>query len=718
MAPKYRILLLFVISMIVTWFVFRPILKIAQQKGIVDNPDARKLQRVPIPVLGGVAVFFGIVVGLCFFKTMLSFTSLFAVLTAMIVMLYLGTIDDILNLSPFLRLGIEVVVVTLLIYGTHYSMCNFQGLWGIDQLPIIFSVPLSIVTMVGIINAINMIDGVDGLVSGFCIVACTLFGVIFFCEHEYSFAALAAVTVGALIPFFLHNVFGIKSKMFMGDGGTMMLGIVMSSFVIALCKYRIEYNFLLNHQFGVLAFSLAVLAVPIFDTLRVMIYRVLHGHSPFFPDKNHLHHIFIEFGFSHIGTTMSEIVLELFVVAVWALVWSAGAPVDIQLYCVIAASLLVTFGVAAFLKRELKRKSLCSRAIRVLASGTHIEWDGFWLKIQNFVDGKSAVVALLLVLPIFASCSMFETAVEEEEAGYGPDGLYYTPNPTCIAIFGDIQVYTENEELVQNYVNSLQWLKDRQLRDADISCILHTGDVANTNMGHQWRRFQSNTSIVSDCIPYYTSTGNHDYDWNAEEVITDRNSSGLNQHYDFPYLAKNLLAAYEEGKLDNAVFSNRFAGQNMDIMMLEFAPREDVLKWAGEYLAAHKDTRHILVTHEFLWRDGTLFTDKPYSERQFRDLSASSPYEIWSRLVAPNDNIACVLCGHVSNFVRVVELTSMKGKVPAVEFNLQDEKDGGDGWIMLWDAKNPDDSVSVSIYNTVSGKYYQNRPVYAKFKFR
>ena len=164
MAPKYRFLLLFAVALVVTWIIYWPIYRIAREKNIVDNPDSRKLHRVPVPVLGGAAVFFGIVLGLGFFKTMLSFTSLFAVLTAMTVMLYVGIIDDILKLPPLLRLVIEIVAMTLMIYGTHYSMCNFQGLWGIKLLPTVFSVPLSVFVMVGIINAINMIDGVDGMV--------------------------------------------------------------------------------------------------------------------------------------------------------------------------------------------------------------------------------------------------------------------------------------------------------------------------------------------------------------------------------------------------------------------------------------------------------------------------------------------------------------------------------------------------------------------------
>ena len=355
-APKYRMLMLFASALIATWLVYWPILKIAREKNITDNPGTRKLQKRPVPVLGGVAVFFGIVVGLCYFKTMLSYTSLFSTLGAMVIMLYVGTIDDIRNIPPWVRLVIEVIVAALLIYGTHFSICNFQGLWGIRLLPTIWAVPLSIVAMVGIINAINMMDGVDGLVSGYCIMACGLFFLIFFLSYDYSAAALSAVCIGALIPFFIHNVFGHENKMFIGDGGTMMIGTVIASLVMTLCRYRMEYLMFVDHQFGLVAFCLAVLAVPVFDTLRVICWRLLHGCSPFKADKNHLHHHFIALGFSHFGVTMAEIALNMAVVAAWALTWRSGASVAVQFYVVLGAALLVTFGSAGAIKLILKRR--------------------------------------------------------------------------------------------------------------------------------------------------------------------------------------------------------------------------------------------------------------------------------------------------------------------------------------------------------------------------
>ena len=124
--------------------------------------------------------------------------------------------------------------------------------------------------------------------------ACLIVGTLFFLAGEAPMTILAAVSVGALIPFFLHNVFGKTSKMFIGDGGTLVMGVVMSVFVIAILQNGSRVAAYVNPNVGLVPFTLAVLSVPVFDTLRVMSTRILKGTSPFRPDKTHLHHMFID----------------------------------------------------------------------------------------------------------------------------------------------------------------------------------------------------------------------------------------------------------------------------------------------------------------------------------------------------------------------------------------------------------------------------------------
>ena len=161
------------------------------------------------------------------------------------------------------------------------------------MLPGWVAVPLTVVAAVGIINAINLIDGVNGLSSGYCITACTMFGTLFYLSGDMKMTILAVVSVGALIPFFLHNVFGKTSKMFIGDGGTLVMGVVITVFVIETLRSGSACGAYVGPEVGLIPFSLAVLCIPVFDTLRVMFSRILRGTSPFRPDKTHLHHMFM-----------------------------------------------------------------------------------------------------------------------------------------------------------------------------------------------------------------------------------------------------------------------------------------------------------------------------------------------------------------------------------------------------------------------------------------
>lgn len=386
--PKYKMLIIFAIAFFATWIIFWPLLKIARKSHLSDNPDERKLQTHPIPVLGGVAVFFGIMVGITFFKAIHNFTTLFPVISSMMIMLYLGVIDDLIGIKAWKRFLLEMVVALLLIWGNRYCINNLQGLWGIDILSSVPSLLISVIAFVGIVNSINMIDGVDGLSTGFCMMICCLFGAVFFLAEDFSFAALCAAAIGAILPFFLHNVFGYTTKMFVGDGGTMALGTLISAMVFELLRGDFHQTLYLKTgmNFSMIAFCLAVLSIPIFDTLRVMTERIAHHISPFTPGKNHLHHLFIDVGTSYIFTSIMELILDLLVVAVFFVIYFRGGSIEAQVYAVLITSALVNAGTAFILRRIATSDSTLATGIKKQAFHTHIERKGIWRKIQAIID--------------------------------------------------------------------------------------------------------------------------------------------------------------------------------------------------------------------------------------------------------------------------------------------------------------------------------------------
>lgn len=353
MSDIYFIIFVFFISLVVASIMHQPTLRFARKHLFYDNPEERKLQRNPIPVMGGFVVFFGAMAGsLCYWFKHDSY-SIIPVQIAMLLMLIIGAWDDIKKLSPALRFVLEILIVTALAVWNHYPINDLHGLWGVYEISPWIAWPLTIFACVGIINAINMIDGIDGLSSGICIMAFGFYGLLFFYSHDFVRTALAVSIIGGLIPFFIMNVFGNRSKMFIGDAGTMMLGIALCDMVMSMlnvdsvCSKHLDPT-----NFSLVAFALAVLAIPVFDTIRVMFGRISRGESPFSPDKTHLHHAFIDYGFHHLETSLMEIILNLMIIGIWWFFYKSHFSEQWQLYSVIVASLGVCFGLYYMLGRR------------------------------------------------------------------------------------------------------------------------------------------------------------------------------------------------------------------------------------------------------------------------------------------------------------------------------------------------------------------------------
>lgn len=346
------------ISLFTAWIVYPKILMISIHKNIVDSPNARKLQKMPVPMLGGFVVFSGILVALLCVSSFVEIGELFTIFCIMTTMLLVGLVDDVVSLSAIGRFFIEIFVIVVLLLGNNNLIIDdFHGLWGVYCIPHWLAIPLTVIAGVGIINAMNLIDGIDGLSSGYCIFASALFAIFFFLTEQPLNLFLSLAIIGGLIPFFMHNVFGKYSKMFIGDAGTLLMGSVMAYFVMkSMSVNPVEHNLMAN--LGIIPMLFAIMAVPIFDTLRVMTTRILKGTSPFNPDKTHLHHMFIRLGFSHVGATGTIVGLNMFVVLVWLGMYFGGCSIDLQFYVVIFLDLLITVILYTYVERNLAQISV------------------------------------------------------------------------------------------------------------------------------------------------------------------------------------------------------------------------------------------------------------------------------------------------------------------------------------------------------------------------
>lgn len=299
----------FLIALLLGVIMIPNILLVSYRKRLFDLPDSRKVHTCPVPRLGGISFLpaivmaFALIMGfrmLCDIpfenipvqRTLYEF--LFWGVGAM--MLYLiGVQDDLIGVGYRRKFLIQILAALLLVMCGDW-IHSLGGLFGIYDLPVWLGVPLTIFLIVYITNAINLIDGIDGLASGLCCISLAMLAYMHIYVSQYIYALLALAALGILIPFWCYNVFGNAQKghkLFMGDTGSLTLGYILSFLVIHQSFVRFDEE---THTNPSLVIALTTLIVPLFDVLRVVLHRVRNGKSPFLPDKNHFHHKLLRTG--------------------------------------------------------------------------------------------------------------------------------------------------------------------------------------------------------------------------------------------------------------------------------------------------------------------------------------------------------------------------------------------------------------------------------------
>lgn len=289
------------------------VIKIARQKHLVVRPNKRMCHTGEVPNIGGIDICVSFLLTYLLFEYSTLQESQF-ILIGVFAIVMIGFVDDILILSPFAKLLGELLSGVALIGFADIRLTNLHGLFGVGEMGAVMSYLLSFFVLAAIINAINLIDGVDGLASGLGILYCLFFAFYFNWVGERAWSILAICMIGALAVFFIYNVFGGKRrKIFMGDSGSLLLGYMLTAFVFKICELNAYHEVPELFQMQATpAVAICVLGVPLFDTVRVSLTRILHGHSPFLPDKNHIHHLLLRTGLNHLQTTCVLMAVSLF----------------------------------------------------------------------------------------------------------------------------------------------------------------------------------------------------------------------------------------------------------------------------------------------------------------------------------------------------------------------------------------------------------------------
>jgi UDP-N-acetylmuramyl pentapeptide phosphotransferase/UDP-N-acetylglucosamine-1-phosphate transferase len=279
------------------------ILKVARAKKLFDPSNIRKIHTQLVPPLGGIAIFIGFILGTLVSTNGFSFDSLKYIIASVILMFFIGLKDDLLDIAPIKKFIVQIFAGGLLIFLGQLSITNLHGILGIYGIHYFIGIFLTLFIILVSINAFNMIDGIDGLASILAIIGSGFFGIWFYLNGNIQFAIMSFALVGSLTGFFIFNVFGNKSKMFMGDTGSLIVGIVMAVLVIKFNEENITTTSLYKIKAAPMV-SFAVMVVPMVDILRVMTMRILDGRSVFSADRNHIHHRMLELIPSHLHVTL------------------------------------------------------------------------------------------------------------------------------------------------------------------------------------------------------------------------------------------------------------------------------------------------------------------------------------------------------------------------------------------------------------------------------
>ncbi len=311
----------FLFSFLITFFSIPTIIKISRRKNLMDEPGLRSSHLRKIPNLGGIAIFYSI--GIC--------TSIFAyeifdlykfLFASLIILLYVGIMDDIVVMRAYKKLIAQIVVSVFIVIGSDVRIRSLFGIFGVYEINYWISVIFSIITFIILINAFNLIDGIDGLAGGYSVVCSALFGISYYHlgSYNYPLVILSSVIIGSVLAFLYYNLSNYRAaKIFMGDTGSMLLGFLLAFTCICFIDIFIDKERLdipRYHLKSAPVIAVAILILPIVDTLNVIVIRLFNRKSPFEADKNHIHHKLLKLNLTHRRASFYIIIYYLFIILI------------------------------------------------------------------------------------------------------------------------------------------------------------------------------------------------------------------------------------------------------------------------------------------------------------------------------------------------------------------------------------------------------------------
>ena len=286
-------------TFMLSYFLIPKIRAKALKLNLKDTPDIRSSHTIPVPTFGGIVFYISYILILFSAQSLDSNHVSITLIASISILFFTGLLDDFKNLSPKIKFLCQIIGVAVLMFQPDFRILSFHGFMGIDEIPLYVSVGGSMFFLLGLINAFNLIDGIDGLTGITGVIVASFYSYILYNLGYFFYLSIGLATIATLLAFLRFN-FSNKRKIFMGDTGSLVIGLVLGILTLKLLSVDdTAYGSLSFYRAQLPLFLTAVLFVPLLDTMRVMFLRLTRGVSMFKPDRNHLHHIIVDFGLSH-----------------------------------------------------------------------------------------------------------------------------------------------------------------------------------------------------------------------------------------------------------------------------------------------------------------------------------------------------------------------------------------------------------------------------------
>tara|TARA_B110000208_G_scaffold39716_1_gene52716 strand:+ start:231 stop:1334 length:1104 start_codon:yes stop_codon:yes gene_type:complete len=312
MINTYYFIILFFLTFFGSYLLLPQIRILSLKFNLTAMPGVRSSHNKITPSFGGIAFFISYIVSLSLLQLFFENKVALSLLGGVSVLFLIGLLDDLLDVRARVKFFGQFLGVVLLMTQAEFRVISLHGFLGIQEIPLFFSIVLSMFFLLGIINAFNLLDGIDGLTAITGIIVASFYSYMFYGLGYFYYLGISITTIATLLAFLRFN-FSVSKKIFMGDTGSLTIGLVLGMLTLKLMTAEaIDTSLSLNPK--QLPFLLvSVLFVPILDTFRVMIIRFFKGVSMFSPDRNHIHHIIVDYGLSHLKASLLIGLVNIFV---------------------------------------------------------------------------------------------------------------------------------------------------------------------------------------------------------------------------------------------------------------------------------------------------------------------------------------------------------------------------------------------------------------------